>query len=189
MTWRSAPSCSPSSTRWPWCMACPRSSSSEININWFVELFISVVLCFTTFCSCSQKLENAPSNDFDVVLSEAHTSISQHYNNNAAVTNLAPTTHAPSASVATPSSSVNLLDWDDNDHSAPQPVAHSPPVQHRLHLKEGAVIPPARFQQLWTALPESFSGRICHLTSVPSSGAELESRLRVEKVLLLFCCL
>jgi hypothetical protein len=115
-----------------------------------------------------------------VVLSEAHTSISQHYNSAQPIST--GVINSPvSASVATPSSSVNLLDWDD-DHSVPQNIAQPAQQPQKLHLKEGAVIPPARFQQLWSALPEAFSGRVCHLTSVPSSGAELESHLRAEKV-------
>jgi len=125
------------------------------------------------------KLENTPVNDFDVVLSEAHTSISQHYSN-APVPVVVSNPEAVPVSGGGAHGSVNLLDWDD-DHS-PAPMAPKPVVVQRLQLKEGAVIPPARFQQLWSSLPEAFNGRLCQLSSAPSGGPELEAHLRGEKV-------
>lgn len=103
---------------------------------------------------------------------EAHATLSQHG---------APAQASVSGAAA---ASINLLDWGDDAPAGP--VVAAPVITAgRLHLKEAAVIPPAQFQQLWSALPDSFNGGICRLSSAPASGAELDTCLRAERVSLL----
>lgn len=113
-----------------------------------------------------------------MVVSEAHTALTNNYSSPAAAA------AAPSAAVAPPAGggSVNLLDWDDAPAAPAPTVPAAAPVSSRLVLKEGAGLPPARFQQLWAGLPESFNGRVCQLSGVPSSSAELEAALRAERI-------
>ena len=118
-----------------------------------------------------------PSSDFDVVVSEAHTALTNNYN----PASVATPSAAPPAAPASGGGSVNLLDWDDAPAPA-APVAPAAAVSTRLVLKEGVSLPPARFQQLWAALPEAFNGRVCQLSGVPSSSAELEAALRAERI-------
>jgi hypothetical protein len=78
---------------------------------------------------------------------------------------------------AAPSSSVNLLDWDDDVPAAKstQPAASNVP---QLYLQPNFELTPQRYQQLWTSLPDVYNGKLCRLQSLPSQQSDIESSLR-----------
>lgn len=96
---------------------------------------------------------------------------------------------ATAAAVTGPSllmGSVNLLDWNDEQPSGPAASSASQRAP-RLLLKDlsapAAGISAPRFQQLWSELPEAFSGKICSLASAANASiTEYEAILREEKV-------
>lgn len=95
---------------------------------------------------------------------------------------VAPTpSSAPAASVAAaPVQSVNLLDWDDQDYTANSAVATS--SNSGLVLEQNADISPQQFQQLWTSLPDAFTGKLCVLSAHPSNTNDIEESMRNVKV-------
>jgi hypothetical protein len=99
----------------------------------------------------------------------------------AAATQAAPSSSAPQPQVhtvvATPSASVNLLDWDDE----PQPVRSAPTVSAGLRLGQ-IDLSPAEFQQRWGTLPEVLSQKLFTLAMVPDATSEVESSMRAVMV-------
>lgn len=79
--------------------------------------------------------------------------------------------------VASPSASVNLLDWDDD----PQPVRSAPSASTGLRLGQ-IDLSPADFQQRWGTLPEVLSNKLFTLAMVPDATSEVESSMRAVMV-------
>ena len=88
-------------------------------------------------------------------------------------------------SVYEQSSQSSLLDFGDDSLlpiSSPTPVQQFAPKTPSLILNAAIELSPQKYQQLWLTLPDSYNGKICTVSSVPSATQQLEANLKQNKV-------
>lgn len=91
------------------------------------------------------------------------------------------------AVVATPSTSVNLLDWDDVPSAPVQAPSQQQQTLPLLRLR-AVEMTPAEYQQRWSVLVDAAlplpNQRLCTLAMVPDQISEVESGMRTVQVII-----